>query len=227
MFYVANPNKTCTFGATAPQYRITISREVHMDRVLAYHLIITAYGFWLPNEPRGSWSDVVRSFELLQFGPATKVDSTESVAHTPYDPDLKRRMTEALAHKPVEFSGVQARAIARGFADYCERSGLIVPACSIMKRHTHLVVMRHTCDIEQVARLLKGAATSQLKKEALHPFKDEPYANGNLPSPWTRHCWAPFLWTADDIRRAIKYVKNNPVKDGLREQHWNFVTEYA
>ena len=133
--------------------------------VLASHIIFTAYGFWLPNEPRGSWSDVVRSFELLHFGPATKVTSSESVAHKPYDRNLKRRMNDALAHDPVDFTGLQARAIARGFADYCERSGLLIPACSIMKRHAHLVVMRQTCDIEQVACLLKGAATSQLKKE--------------------------------------------------------------
>jgi REP element-mobilizing transposase RayT len=136
-------------------------------------------------------------------------------------------MTDALAHEPVEFSGLQARAIARGFADYCERSGLVVPACSIMKRHAHLVVMRHICDIEQVARLLKGAATAQLKRENLHPFKDEPYSNGNLPSPWTRHSWAPFLWSDEDFHREIRYVNNNPVRDGLREQNWNFVCQYA
>jgi REP element-mobilizing transposase RayT len=198
-----------------------------MPRVLAYHLIVTAYGFWLPNEPRGSWSDVVRSFELLQFGPATKVDTTRSVAHKPYDRELKRKMTDALAHTPVEFSGLQARAIARGFADYSERSGLKIVACSIMKRHAHLVVMRHACDIEQVARLLKGAATTQLKRENLHPFKHEPYGNGILPSPWTRHAWAPFLWSDEDITRAIKYVQNNPMRDGLKPQNWNFISEYA
>jgi hypothetical protein len=39
--------------------------------VLASHVIITAYGFWLPNEERGSWSDFVRSWELFKnFGPA-------------------------------------------------------------------------------------------------------------------------------------------------------------
>ena len=30
-----------------------------------YHLIISAYGFWLPNDPRGSWSDFVGAWELL------------------------------------------------------------------------------------------------------------------------------------------------------------------
>lgn len=29
-----------------------------------YHLIWGAYGFWLPNDPRGSWSDFVYSWEL-------------------------------------------------------------------------------------------------------------------------------------------------------------------
>jgi len=29
--------------------------------VLGTHLILTAYGFWLPNDPRGSWSDFVGS----------------------------------------------------------------------------------------------------------------------------------------------------------------------
>ena len=66
-------------------------------RVLAYHLIMTNYGFWLPNEPRGSWSEVVRAFELLAFGPATKINTTRSVAHKPYDRNLRRKMNDALA----------------------------------------------------------------------------------------------------------------------------------
>ena len=43
--------------------------------VIAYHLILSAYGFWLPNDERGSWSDFVRSYELYAFGPATKADT--------------------------------------------------------------------------------------------------------------------------------------------------------
>ncbi len=41
----------------------------------AYHVILSAYGFWLPNDPRGSWSDFVWSWELAKFGPATKVST--------------------------------------------------------------------------------------------------------------------------------------------------------
>ena len=48
--------------------------------VLASHLIITAHGFWLPNDPRGSWSDFVGAFELLRHGRATKITTRRSVA---------------------------------------------------------------------------------------------------------------------------------------------------
>ena len=40
--------------------------------VYASHVIFCAYGFWLPNDPRGSWSDFVGSWELLRFGRATQ-----------------------------------------------------------------------------------------------------------------------------------------------------------
>lgn len=36
--------------------------------VIAYHLCWTAYGCWLPNDPRGSGSEVVRSERLAALG---------------------------------------------------------------------------------------------------------------------------------------------------------------
>src|SRR5439155_12959504 len=77
--------------------------------ILGFHSIISNYGFWLPNEPRGSWSDFVASWELFRFGPATKVDTHRSVAHRPYDRTIKREMQRALKHDPVRFTGQQAR----------------------------------------------------------------------------------------------------------------------
>jgi hypothetical protein len=40
--------------------------------VHGYHLILPTYGFWLPNDPRGSWSESVRKWELVRFGTTTK-----------------------------------------------------------------------------------------------------------------------------------------------------------
>lgn len=36
-----------------------------------YHVILRMYGVWLPNDPRGSWSDTVYQWELLQYGRPT------------------------------------------------------------------------------------------------------------------------------------------------------------
>src|SRR5437899_6098149 len=52
--------------------------------VLASHVIFTTYGFWLPNDPRGSWSDFVAAWELFRAGgPATKTTTRRSVAGAP------------------------------------------------------------------------------------------------------------------------------------------------
>src|SRR6516164_2563135 len=123
--------------------------------VLGYHVIFTAYGFWLPNDPRGSWSDFVGAWELFRFGPATKVETRRSVAHVPHDSTLRRAAKQALNHPPVQFNGVQTRAVARGFANSIQRGGVRVLACSILPEHVHMVIGRHTCKVEQIVNLLK------------------------------------------------------------------------
>ena len=84
--------------------------------ILAYHSIFGAYGFWLPNDPRGSWSEVVRTWELLRFGPATKTTERRSLAWDEHDQELRLRAKAALKFPPVEFTGAQAKAIGDGFA---------------------------------------------------------------------------------------------------------------
>ena len=45
-------------------------------------------------------------------------------------------------------------------------------------------------------------------------------------SPWARGCWTVYLDNEEAVRRAILYVEQNPVKDGLRPQKWSFVVPY-
>ena len=151
--------------------------------VLGYHIILSAYGFWLPNDPRGSWSDTIRVYELLRFGPATKVQTTRSVASTPHDRALRLAAKQALKHQPVEFTGVQARAIAKGFAIAAAQHDYILYALAILPDHAHFVMRAHPRHIDDIARHLKAKATRQLSLESLHPFSGDPRADGTLPSP--------------------------------------------
>src|SRR6185312_1232985 len=180
--------------------------------VCGYHIIFSAYGFWLPNDPRGSWSYFVGAWDLfLAGGKATKTDVRHSVAQRPHDREKRLATKEALSRPPVIFNGVQARAIGRGFADYVAKSELWVWACSIMPEHVHMVIGPSRLSVEQIVIQLKGAATKRLLQEKVHPFNGE-------AKYWTRGEWKVFLFNDDDIHRAIRYVDNNPVKDGKRPQ---------
>ena len=131
--------------------------------VLGYHVIFTAYGFWLPNDPRGSWSDLVRSWELARFGPATKVGVRRSVAGVRHDWEARQEAKGALRYLPVSFCGRQCVAIAHGFKRAIERSGFLIYACSILPEHVHLVIARHTYSVERVRQQLKGEAAKALR----------------------------------------------------------------
>jgi|SRR5581483_4202099 len=193
--------------------------------VLGYHIIFSAYGFWLPNDPRGSWSDFVGAWDLfLAAGKATKTDERRSVAHRPHDPQARLAAKAALSRPAVKFSGVQARAIGRGFADYVRKSGLPVWACSVLPEHVHLVTGPFRLSVEQLVIQLKGAATERLVEERIHPFGDMARPGERVPKCWTRGEWKVFLNSEDDIARAIRYVENNPVKEGKPAQTWPFVT---
>jgi REP element-mobilizing transposase RayT len=194
--------------------------------VLAYHVIIAAYGFWLPNDQRGSWSDFVRRWELLRFGPATKTESRRSVAGQPFDWAKRAAAKASLMYPVVTFSGMQALAIASGFADGVRRSGYQIQACAILPDHAHLVIGRHSYQIEQVTNRLKGAATRELGVRGLHPLQGHMTKNGSTPSPWAEGLWKVFLDSSEDVERAIDYVELNPTKENKRQQKWPFVMPY-
>jgi REP element-mobilizing transposase RayT len=194
--------------------------------VIGFHVILTAYGFWLPNDPRGSWSDFVGAWELVRFGRATKTDERRSLAGEPHDRRTRVRAKQVLKYPAVRFTGRQARAIGRGFDALVNRSALSICACSILPEHTHLVVGQHRYPIEQIANLLKGAATRQLMSEGLHPFGALREKCGRLPHAWARGLWKVFLGTPADVRRAVRYVEDNPSREGLPRQRWAFVTPF-
>lgn len=198
-----------------------------MPGVLAYHLILTNYGFWLPNDPRGSWSDFVRAFELYSVaGPATKTQTRQSVAAKPHDHAARRAAKSALARSPVVWIGPQAHAVAQGFADYATQNHRPVHALAVMPDHAHLVVGRNSLPIEKIADQFKSRATKFLNAANLHPFADRPLKNGKPPTPWARHQWSVYLDTPAAIQRAIEYVNQNPIKAGHKPQHYKWITPY-
>ncbi len=195
--------------------------------VIACHITFGAYGFWLPNDPRGSWSEEVWARHLRPFGSATTVQTQRSLAHKDHDRTKRFQAKQQLKYPAVKFTGVQARAVGRGFARIVEQLDLRVHACAIMPDHVHLVTARHNRDAEYLAGLLKRAATRQLTAESLHPLAGYRKGHGRLPSPWVAKCWCKYLNSVDQVCRAIRYVEENPVRSGLPRQRWPFVVPFV
>jgi REP element-mobilizing transposase RayT len=197
--------------------------------MIALHLVIGAYGFWPPNDPRGSGSKSVRAQHLYDAGgPATTLASRRrSVAHVQHDIGKRVAIKDALKFPPVRFSGVQARAVGRGIADIAAKIDLTVHAFAIMPDHMHLVVARHRLDGDELTACLKRAGTRGLNNENLHPLAEFRRPNGTTPTPWGGHGWKVFLDTPDQVRQRIRYVEGNPEAAGLPRQRWAFVVPFV
>ena len=184
---------------------------------IAWHVVLGAYGFWLPNDPRGSWSDFVSSPALSRFGEATKVQARRSLAREPHDHRRRLQAKRALQHPPVRLTGRQARAVAHGFAEAIQEGRYTTYACCILPEHAHLVLARADRPIGRVVGHLKGRATRCLRTEGLWPDRRPLWAHG---------FWKVFLHTPADVRRAIAYVEGNPPREGKPTQRWPFVTPF-
>jgi REP element-mobilizing transposase RayT len=192
-----------------------------------FHVIFSTYGFWLPNDPRGSWSDWVRRWELARFGKATKVSTRASVAGIEHDRELRREAKRALKYPEVRLTGRQAQAVAYGFRDAVHESNYVVYACSILPQHVHLVLGQQTRRVQRIVGHLKARATQRLTAGNRHPLAKFRDPDGNIPSPWGRNCWKVFLHDERHLLQAIRYVERNPENEGKRRQHWSFVTQYT
>ena len=181
--------------------------------ILAFHSIFTTYGTWLPNEPRGSWSTFVASWELYKFGKATTVSMTRSLAGHAYDRNTKTQMQRVLKHPPVRLTGNQAHTAAMAFA----QTPYALHALAIMSKHVHMVIGYTRRDIRRAIGHIKSEATRALRKRGSYTTR----------SPWTDHGWNVYLNTDNDVQRAIDYVRKNPLREGLRQQRWSFIVPYT
>ena len=193
--------------------------------VHGYHVVFGTYGFWLPNDQRGSWSDFVGRWELRLQGPATK--GVECPNLSAEQIEWQSRTKSKLKYPEVFFNGQQALAVSRGFRNAITKSDFTIWACSVLPQHVHLVIARHRFKVEYIAGLLKGEASKELKRLGIHPlarFKDK---LGDPPTPWNVKSYRGFLESEQEIEDAINYVIENPLKEGKPRQDWSFVTAFG
>jgi hypothetical protein len=198
-----------------------------MAKVIGFHIICCTYGFWLPNDERGSGSDFVRSDALARFGPAHPVSDRRSVARKPFDFEVRRMARSSLLYPHVEFTNSQIGAIGRGVEREITRlTPAAIYAFAQLRDHFHLVSGPCRYDVRAFAGRIKGAATKQLIQERLHPLNSFQDRNGHAPSPWSVKPWIIYLFSDGDVIRCINYSRENLERARMEQQQWSFIVPY-
>lgn len=176
--------------------------------IIAYHVIFTTYGTWLPNDPRGSYSKEIYNDQLQMLGnikygrqnpaPAKNVLLKFWTAATPH-----------LSRPPFFIDDNSRPIIAAGFSKVAQRLNIRIADCAIMNDHVHTLILRSKYRIEYVVNQLKGGATQALKMKQ---------------TPWTRGCWKVFISDDETLLAAARYIQANPNCVDLPAQSWDFVT---
>jgi REP element-mobilizing transposase RayT len=86
-----------------------------------------------------------------------------------------------------------------------------------MPDHVHLIIRKHKDHAETIIERLQESTREQIINLGLRPT-DHPV--------WTQGGYKVFLDTPNDVWRTIRYVEDNPVKQRLPRQSWDFVTPY-
>jgi len=184
--------------------------------VIAYHLIWTAYGWWLPNDPRGSMSRTVASDILAELGELhygrKQVQPPSAEIHEFYS-----KAVSSLKHPLLALGPRERDAVACAFGEAVTENRYTCYACAVMPDHAHLIIRKHKHKAEEMIDRLQASSRLRLRTLGFRS-NDHPV--------WGGPGWKVFLDHPEEIRRMIGYVQDNPVKIGLQRQEYSFVTDY-
>lgn len=191
--------------------------------ILAFHLTWTTYGHWFPNDPRGSWSDEVWKpglREVRELDEERKVTRPRLTARRELQTFLDQARSR-LTFPVVGLNDEEINCVGEAF-DACVRAGeLDVRACAILRNHVHIVVMRHVDAYERIVNRLKGVSSQAVRRH--RGYELSAGRNERIPI-WTQGYWCRYVSSEHQIQSVIAYVEQNPIREGMAEQNWAFVT---
>jgi len=112
----------------------------------------------------------------------------------------------ALRHAPVVLNRNQRKVVELAIREVCEQRNYALHAVNALSNHVHAVVAALRKP-ENVLNSFKAYATRKLRETNLLSERVK---------PWARHGSTPYLWTEEELERAIDYVINGQGDEPFR-----------
>lgn len=184
--------------------------------IIAHHLILTAYGHWLPNDPRGSMSKETLSARLLPLGKGHPGRQERQ----PSREDLRefhRQAGERLDHPVLWFEDAERQALADALGEVVRSEGLTCYACSILSGHVHILIRKHRFKGEEMLALFKEAGRKALRQGGRFPADHPVFSTDSCD-----------VYKSDprSVRNCIAYINEHYLKHGLAPVACGFLSPY-
>lgn len=181
--------------------------------VIGYHLVWTAYGWWLPNDPRGSSPHEIRVEKIESLGELRtgrkRIQPPSRVIRGFYE-----EARDLLKHPLLILSDEDIALVAQAFAQTIGERAYVCYGCAIMPDHVHCLVGRHRDRAEGITEALQRDSRQALietgRRAPTHPV-------------WGGTGWKVFQNTHQGMRPIVEYIQRNPIKARRPVQNWPFV----
>jgi len=158
---------------------------------LAYFITFTTYGTWLHGDARGS------------------VDPDHRVYGTPFvapDPQRVEQTSGRRRHTSVLLNPARRKIVEEAIRDVCNHRDWTRHAMNVRRNHVHVVVSAEESP-ERVMNTLKSWLTRRMVEAGALPAKTK---------AWTRHGSTRYLWNAEQVANACRYVVEGQGQDLTR-----------
>lgn len=149
---------------------------------LAFLITFRCYGTWLHGDMRGS----IDRRHYNRYG-------------APDMPANKKLLTDEnvkLRNPAISLDRACREVVEAAIREVCEHRAYVLHAINVRTNHVQCVVSA-SCKPEHVMDSFKAYETRKLRETDLF---------GRDVKPWARHGSTPYLWTTEQIERAVDYV---------------------
>jgi REP element-mobilizing transposase RayT len=183
--------------------------------IAGYHLIWTIYGWWLPNDPRGSTSHSIRAASIAGLGELhygrKRIQPSGRVIREFHD-----AARAVLKHQLLELTTSEIEVAGGAFAEVIRARSYTCYACAILPDHVHVLIRKHRDQAETMIARLQDASRAAVRQCRLREV-DHPV--------WGGDGWKVYLETRDDMERTVAYIGKN-LRGKQAGQTWAFVKPY-